>query len=596
VRLLLTMLAMVLLLSPVASRQLTVIRVAKGDNLQAAIEAARPGDIVLLAAGARFSGNFVLPAHAADAQAFITIRTDSDALPPAGARISPHASGTLAVLQSDNGDPALRTAPGAHHWRLENLEFGPSRAGNGAIIEFGASAQRRDQVPHDLVLDRVYVHGDPATGQKRAIALNSAATEIRNSYLSDIKGVGLDTQAIAGWNGPGPYVIENNYIEAAGENILFGGADPSIPDLVPTDILIRRNHITRPRSWREPIVATPQMVAAQASTTGGSLAAGTYAYRVVAERPVTGGATAISDLSPPAAATVSSEASAAISWPVVPGASAYRVLRTDAAGATRWWRVTEPRFIDTGADSGTAGDIPASTTWSVKNLLELKNASGVTIDANLFEYHWAGAQAGYAIVLTPRNQDGRAPWSRVDRVRFTNNLVRHVAGVFNVLGTDNLHPSGPARDILIENNLFVDVNGRAWGGQGDFLQMGDGVRDVRVERNTIDHSGRIVSAYGQPSPGFVFRANVVRHNTYGVMGAAASPGTLTFERFLPGAIFEGNVLAGGEKAKYPSGNTFISAEAFEREFENAAAGDFRWRKGAGTGADVTRIEAAVGSR
>ena len=32
-----------------------------------------------------------------------------------------------------------------------------------------------------------------------------------------------------GWNGPGPFLIENNYLEAAGENIMFGGNDPSHP-------------------------------------------------------------------------------------------------------------------------------------------------------------------------------------------------------------------------------------------------------------------------------------------------------------------------------------------------------------------------------
>ena len=42
----------------------------------------------------------------------------------------------------------------------------------------------------------------------------------------------------------------------------------------------------------------------------------------------------------------------------------------------------------------------------VKNLLELKNARRVTIDGNLFEYSWSSGQAGYAIVFTPRNQEG----------------------------------------------------------------------------------------------------------------------------------------------------------------------------------------------
>jgi hypothetical protein len=42
----------------------------------------------------------------------------------------------------------------------------------------------------------------------------------------------------------------NNYLEGAGENLMFGGADPSIPDLVPSDIEIRGNPFFKPLSWK----------------------------------------------------------------------------------------------------------------------------------------------------------------------------------------------------------------------------------------------------------------------------------------------------------------------------------------------------------
>ena len=44
--------------------------------------------------------------------------------------------------------------------------------------------------------------------------------------------------------------IENNEIEGASENILIGGADPSIVGLVPTDITIRGNHLFKRLAWR----------------------------------------------------------------------------------------------------------------------------------------------------------------------------------------------------------------------------------------------------------------------------------------------------------------------------------------------------------
>ena len=110
------------------------------------------------------------------------------------------------------------------------LEFGPNASAGGDILALGdasAGAGRRLGLPHDLVVDRCYIHGDPARGQKRGIAMNSASTIVVGSYISDIKSTSQDAQAIAGWSGPGPFLIENNYLEASGENFMLGGALPA---------------------------------------------------------------------------------------------------------------------------------------------------------------------------------------------------------------------------------------------------------------------------------------------------------------------------------------------------------------------------------
>ena len=60
----------------------------------------------------------------------------------------------------------------------------------------------------------------------------------------------------------------------------------------------------------------------------------------------------------------------------------------------------------------------------------------VTMDSNIIEYSWAAGQQGYAIVVTPRNQDGGAPWVVTQGIHITNNTVRHVAAGFNILGVD----------------------------------------------------------------------------------------------------------------------------------------------------------------
>ena len=118
-------------------------------------------------------------------------------------------------------------------------------------------------MPHDLVIDRCYIHAAPGAPQKRGIALNSASTTVTGSYISEIKSQSQDSQAIAGWNGPGPYTITNNYLEAAGENVMFGGGDPAIPNLVPSDITIEDNAFAKPTAWRIPTVGRQEPLRAQ---------------------------------------------------------------------------------------------------------------------------------------------------------------------------------------------------------------------------------------------------------------------------------------------------------------------------------------------
>jgi hypothetical protein len=246
-------LALVVCTSRVAGFQQGLITVPSGGDLQAAIDRARPGDVILLQPGGRYVGNFILPATSGSQ--FITIRSGAPSLVfPSQGRVAPEHARLMPTIRSSNSGAALATAPGAHHWRLKWLAFEANEGGFGDIILLGdGSDAQRDlsQVPHHLELDGLVIRGDAANGQKRAIALNSASTTIRNSDIREIKAVGQDSQAICGWNGPGPFLIENNYLEAAGENVMFGGADPAIRDVVPSDITVRGNYFSKPLEWRE---------------------------------------------------------------------------------------------------------------------------------------------------------------------------------------------------------------------------------------------------------------------------------------------------------------------------------------------------------
>ena len=242
--------------SPPARGKLIALKA--GDDLQAALHASQPGDVVELEAGATFTGNFILPRkQGAD---WIYIRSSSHALlPKPGTRVFPSHASLMPRIQTPNRAPAITTAAAAHHYRFVGIEVsakgatrstGPYSDNNVVYLEAEGGQTSLTQVPTDIVFDRCYVHGTRAGSVRRGIAMNGARMAVVDSYLSDFHEVGADSQAISSWNGPGPFQIVNNYLEGAGENLMFGGADASIPDLVPSDIVIRGNHLFKPLSWK----------------------------------------------------------------------------------------------------------------------------------------------------------------------------------------------------------------------------------------------------------------------------------------------------------------------------------------------------------
>lgn len=471
-------------LSPRVGADGVAIYVRAGGDLQAAIDRARPGDRILLEPGATFAGPFVLPDKRGPAGLEVVIRTATpdDHLSP-GTRVSPADAPKLAKLVAASA-AVVRTAPSAGHYRLIGLEIAPTAGTEltnvvllGSWTDAGRWTETRiEDLPHHITFDRVYIHGDPARGSRRGIAMNGSDIAVRNSYIADFKQTCCDSQAIAAWNGPGPFTIHNNYLEAAGENVLFGGADPSIRDLVPSNIDIRGNHFSKPLRWK-------------------------------------------------------------------PDDPAYEGIN-----------------------------------WVVKNLLELKNARNVVIDGNLFERNWADDQNGFAILFTPRNQDGGSPWSTVEHVAFTNNVIRHSTSGINILGWDNLGPSEQARDIVIRNNILWDIGGPRWGenhpgtygyGSGGwFLQLMDGTSDVVVEHNTVLASkGMLVADQARPPgarggtahTGFVFRDNIVLFGTVGIAGPAAFPGQPTLDYYFYAPRIDRNLVIGGDASMLPHDSVTVPA-------------------------------------
>lgn len=232
------------------------ITVNAGSDLQAALDTAQPGDQVILAAGATFVGNFELkPKGGMSGTQWIVVRS-SGTLPTPGTRVSPADAAQMPKVLTPDANPAIRTAPAAQGWRLIGLEVSSTTSYQvNHLVQFGgfgADQNTETQVPSRLVLDRSYVHGQPDQSVRRCVGLHSSWTAVIDSYITECHSADYESQGIAGWNGPGPFKIVNNRIEGAHENIAFGGSDPSVPQLIPSDIEIRRNHVIKPPEWRAP--------------------------------------------------------------------------------------------------------------------------------------------------------------------------------------------------------------------------------------------------------------------------------------------------------------------------------------------------------
>lgn len=592
------------MLAPAAAFAQTTHLVPAGGQLQAALDAARGGDTILLEPGATYSGNFRLPVHGG--ATYVTVRSAApdDLLPAAGQRITPAWREHLPRIVSANGMPPLRTAPGAAYWRLQFLELGPAGSSSATVLDLGDGTETSlAAVPHHLIVDRVYVRGHALDGQRRGIGLHGSHTTVINSYVADIKLVGQDSQAIGGWNGPGPFHIENNYLEGAGEVVMFGGDDPRIPSLVPSDIVLRGNTLTRPVAWRQPIVAPPANTRL-AVAGAGQLPAGTYAYRVVARR-VAGGTTMRSVAAAQASLAAPAGSAIEVRWDPVEHATEYLVYGRTPNGQNQYWKTTATSLVDAGGAAGTAGTPPATgTVWQVKNLFELKNARRVLADYNILEHNWEQAQTGAAVLFTPRNQYGRCTWCVVEDVVFEHNVVRRTAGGMQLLGWDDERPSAQASRLTIRHNQFSEL-GKDWGSSAYVFSVIDGPRDVTIDHNTIvsPNGSGIINADKRAAVNFVFTNNVARHNAYGIIGTGTAIGLGSIDRYFPGSVIQRNAIAGGSASKYPAGNLFPSTAAFEAHFVDYPGRDYSliasssWRS-AGTdgidlGADIPTLTASV---
>jgi len=471
-------------------------------EFQNALNSAALGDVIELQAETIYTGPFTLP-NKTTGTGWIYVRSSAYAsLPAPGTRVGPsHASLMPKLVIAANQSGAIRTATQAHHYRFVGIEFQPTGSPAFDLLALGSGSETSEaSLPHNIVIDRCYVHGLAGQPAKRGIALNGKFLAVIDSYLADFKDQTQDTQAILGWNGPGPFKIVNNYLEATGENMMFGGGDPSISNLVPSDIEIRNNHFFKPTSWR-----------------------GVWA--------------------------------------------------------------------------------------AVKNNFELKNARRLLVEGNIFENNWLAAQNGWAVQLTVRNQDGACTWCTIEDVTFRKNIVRHASGGLNILSTDDPNVSQNMKRVLIQDNLFDDINGTNWGSTGRLFQIlgfvaNKGSVDLNFDHNTGFQQENLSFADGVSHTNFVFTNNLAPRgaNGSGFTGSGTSQGISTLNTYFPGYVFLKNAIIGANASVYPADN-FFPVSISDVGFVNDTGGDYHLSasspyKNAGTdgrdvGADIDALNVAT---
>ena len=236
-----------------------VVQIRAGSDLQPALNSARANDTLVLEAGATWTGNFVLPRRADSG--WVTLRSSADggALPPAGQRVSPDNASAMPKLVTPNSNPTLTAQDRSHGWRLVGLELTVVPTWSNVVyqlvlIGWGSGPWGRrtptDVVSSRFIIERCYIHGSPPQKVQKGILANGSDIRIADSWIDEIHNSGFDSQAILSYDGAGPYLIENNELQASSENIMFGGSDPSGPEHLPSDIVIRRNHIIKPLRWK----------------------------------------------------------------------------------------------------------------------------------------------------------------------------------------------------------------------------------------------------------------------------------------------------------------------------------------------------------
>jgi hypothetical protein len=221
-----------------------------GGNLQTVLNGVRCGDEVVIDAGALFTGNFMTPLIDCPTTPVLVRSASIGSLPP-GVQVLQSQASLMPTVTTPNDLSVLGFAQGTSGWYFAGINFtvtlGVQDLWN--LITLSDRATAVSQLPSNVTFDRVLVHGNDQMCVRGFLA-DAVNFALINSQVYDFINTTQDTQAVLAYNSPGPFLIANNYLEATGENIMFGGGGtPTIPGNIPSDITVRLNNLNKLAAW-----------------------------------------------------------------------------------------------------------------------------------------------------------------------------------------------------------------------------------------------------------------------------------------------------------------------------------------------------------
>jgi len=280
---------------------------------------------------------------------------------------------------------------------------------------------------------------------------------------------------------------------------------------------------------------------------------------------------------------------------------------------------------------------PTGNPFMVKNLLELKNAQRVLIEGNIFENSWGGfSQAGYGILLTPKNQAGSngtniCPLCQVTDVTIRYNTISHTGAGVSIADvlSDNGGVALAGERYSIHDITVDDINATFYHGSGTLFQVynewpANSLNNVAINHITgfPDSGSRIIGlgnyANDPAMYAFTLKNSIVGQATYAIWSTGGTtncafpnvPLTSLNACFPTGYAFTDNAIIATSTTNYPpsnwpAGNFFPSTAGAVQfvNFNSGNGGDYTLLssspyKNAGTdgkdlGADIGAIQSAT---